>query len=187
MSSGIFAARQRAASSVHACGKYSSMSTGTCVERLATVRLTATWQLAVLPAEPVYCRCTPGECLPCLRKPVSSIIETSTLSPRAFNASSAYPTASRRTGTSSHTALEMRFSIRRCDLMIASAVRPRERSRRLVPSTHVGVEVIAQRPLRMEVGTSQGGAIDEVPGLPGLTLDLDAMWAEVDALAVEND
>jgi hypothetical protein len=30
--------------------------------------------LATFPAEPVYCRCTPTECVPCLRKPVSSTI-----------------------------------------------------------------------------------------------------------------
>lgn len=46
--------------------------------RVATVRLTATWQFAILPAEPLYCRCTPTEWVPCLRKPVSSMIHDST-------------------------------------------------------------------------------------------------------------
>lgn len=51
------------------------MSMGTCSPALATLRLTASWQLAILPALPVYCRCTPGECLPCLSIPVSSMIQ----------------------------------------------------------------------------------------------------------------
>jgi hypothetical protein len=33
---------------------------------------TPIWQLAILPAEPVYCRATPQDALPCFRKPVSS-------------------------------------------------------------------------------------------------------------------
>ena len=48
---------------------------GTWSARVARVRLTPIWQLVIFPAEPVYCRCTPTECLPCLRKPVSSIIQ----------------------------------------------------------------------------------------------------------------
>jgi hypothetical protein len=41
---------------------------------VATLKLTATWQLVILPADPVYCRWTPTECVPCLRNPVSSTI-----------------------------------------------------------------------------------------------------------------
>src|ERR1019366_5562475 len=40
---------------------------------VASDRLTATWQLSVLPKCPQYCRATPTERLPYLRKPVSSI------------------------------------------------------------------------------------------------------------------
>ena len=47
---------------------------GVCSELLATARLTPIWQLVIFPAEPVYCRCTPTECSPCLRNPVSSMI-----------------------------------------------------------------------------------------------------------------
>ena len=40
------------------------------------------------------------------------------------------------------------------------------------------------RYLRAFAGAS--GTIEQVPGLPGLAIDLDAMWAEVDALPVEE-
>ena len=46
-------------------------------ERVAVVRHVAAntpiWQLVILPAEPVYCRPTPQDTLPCLRNPVASI------------------------------------------------------------------------------------------------------------------
>ena len=31
-----------------------------------------------------------------------------------------------------------------------------------------------------------GGAIEQVPGMPGLSLDLDAMWAEIHQLPVDE-
>src|SRR6266487_4430982 len=37
-------------------------------------------QFEILPAEPVYCRATPHDALPCLRKPVSSITSTASSS-----------------------------------------------------------------------------------------------------------
>src|SRR3954452_22611017 len=37
---------------------------------------TPIWPLVILPAEPVYCRPTPQEAWPCLRKPVSSMTST---------------------------------------------------------------------------------------------------------------
>ena len=42
---------------------------------VATDRLTATWQLSVLPSCPQYWRATPTECVPCLGIPVSSAIQ----------------------------------------------------------------------------------------------------------------
>jgi len=57
---------------------YSAKSTGTCSVRVAMVKLAATWQLAILPIVPEYCRCTPTECVPCFGKPVSSMIQSVT-------------------------------------------------------------------------------------------------------------
>ncbi len=51
--SGILLSRRRR-SPVQVSGKYSAKSMGTCAERVATLRLTATWQLVILPAVPVY-------------------------------------------------------------------------------------------------------------------------------------
>jgi hypothetical protein len=49
-------------------------------------------------------------------------------------------------------AVEMRFSVRRCDLMMGAAgFVPRERRRISIPSAHVGVEVFAQGCLGVEV------------------------------------
>ena len=62
---GIFALSQRARSLVHDSGRYSCMSTGTCSVGVHSVRLTPIWQLAILPTDPVYCRCTPGDSRPC--------------------------------------------------------------------------------------------------------------------------
>ena len=41
----------------------------------ATERLKAGWQVSCLPSWPQYCRAAPTECLPCLGKPVSSMIQ----------------------------------------------------------------------------------------------------------------
>ena len=41
---------------------------------------TPIWQFVIFPAEPVYCRATPHDALPCLRKPVSSITSTASSS-----------------------------------------------------------------------------------------------------------
>ena len=46
---------------VQRSGKYRAKSIGNCSSRVATVRLTAIWQLVILPAEPVYCLWTPTE------------------------------------------------------------------------------------------------------------------------------
>jgi hypothetical protein len=47
-----------------------------CPCRDAQTAKTPIWQFVILPAEPVYCRPTPQDALPCLRKPVSSITST---------------------------------------------------------------------------------------------------------------
>jgi hypothetical protein len=85
---GIFASARRALSSVHSSGKYNSMSSGRCWLRVATVSETATWQLVILPAVPVYWRLTPTLRVPCLRNPVSSRIQASisSLSSSSVNA-----------------------------------------------------------------------------------------------------
>ncbi len=54
----------------------------------APIEQLATWQLAILPSVPEYCRCTPTECVPCLGKPVSSMSQSVT-GPRAVIAASA--------------------------------------------------------------------------------------------------
>src|SRR6185436_3917711 len=71
-SAGIRAWLRRSRSLAQLSGRYNSKSIGACCVALATSKLTPTWQFVILPAVPVYCRCTPTECLPCLRKPVSS-------------------------------------------------------------------------------------------------------------------
>jgi hypothetical protein len=58
---------------------------------------TPSWQLAVLPSVPEYCRCTPTECVPSLGKPVSST--THAVGPSAAHSTSA---SRRRTGRQSH-------------------------------------------------------------------------------------
>lgn len=58
---GIRASRRRLSSFVHDSGKYSSKSMGKCSVFVVTLRLTPIWQFAILPADPVYCRCTPTE------------------------------------------------------------------------------------------------------------------------------
>jgi len=72
---------------------------------LLTVRLTPIWQLAILPADPVYCRLTPTECLPCFKKPVSSLIQV-VIGARVLIASIAYRPAKRRTVASSQSDFE---------------------------------------------------------------------------------
>ena len=74
ISSGVLASFRRSGSSVHSVGRHNTKSMGNCSGRVATVRLTPIWQLVTLPAEPVYWRFTPTERVPCLRKPVSSMI-----------------------------------------------------------------------------------------------------------------
>jgi hypothetical protein len=58
---------------------------------------TPSWQLAVLPSVPEYCRCTPTEQLPSLGKPVSST--THAVGESATVIASA---SRRRTGRQSH-------------------------------------------------------------------------------------
>ncbi len=70
-----------------------------CSAGTGAAKLVQVWQLVILPAEPVYCRPTPHDDLPCLRKPVSSI--TSTASGSA-NVSSAYSRTTSRITSASH-------------------------------------------------------------------------------------
>lgn len=74
-------------------------------------KLTPSWRLVTSPAEPVDCRCTPTECFPCFRKPVSSRIQVSTFS-RAVIASSACRVANRRTSRSLQLELPMKCNSR---------------------------------------------------------------------------
>jgi hypothetical protein len=55
------------------------------------------WQLAVLPSVPEYCRCTPTECSPSLGKPVSSTAHAT-----GANAVAMTSASRRRTGRQSH-------------------------------------------------------------------------------------
>ena len=65
---------QRAGSSVQLSGKNSRQESGWLLPAASSARcrLTANWQLAVLPSAPQYWRCTPAECWPALGKLVSS-------------------------------------------------------------------------------------------------------------------
>lgn len=54
---------------------------------MARVRLTATWQLVIFRAEPVYCRCTPTEWRSPLEKPLSSMIHAHTDATQVISAS----------------------------------------------------------------------------------------------------
>jgi hypothetical protein len=101
VSAGMRASKRRFGESSHDRGRYSAKSIGTCSLRDATLRLTPIWQLVTLPADPVYWRCTPTECDPCLRKPVSSMIHVVTGS-RSVIAAIAWRAASRRTALSGH-------------------------------------------------------------------------------------
>src|SRR5689334_22252234 len=67
---------RRAASAHHDSGRYNQAATGHARVRSAYTQVTATWQLVTLPIVPVYWRATPTEARPCLRKPVSSKINT---------------------------------------------------------------------------------------------------------------
>src|ERR1700745_280432 len=51
-----------------------------CPWRDAYVAKPPIWQFVIFPAEPVYCRATPHDFLPCFRKPVSSITSTASSS-----------------------------------------------------------------------------------------------------------
>jgi len=51
------------------------IATGRLPRSLAIERLTATWQLSVLPSRPQYWRATPTECVPFFAYPVSSMIQ----------------------------------------------------------------------------------------------------------------
>ena len=110
VSAGTRAFCRRSAFSVHDSGRNNAKSMGRCCVRVVMLRLTATWQLAILQADPVYCRCTPTECFPCLRKPVSSMTQATTGS-RSSSAAMAYRAAARRTSWSSHDAFEMKWWI----------------------------------------------------------------------------
>src|SRR5215210_936675 len=69
---------------------------------------TPIWQFVILPAEPVYCRPTPQEALPCLRKPVSSITST------ASGAASVSTTSSRTTSRKASASQWLRPKIACC-------------------------------------------------------------------------
>ena len=66
---------RRAASLVHASGRYSTAPIGQVRPPAHSAAVTATWQLATLPSAPQYCRATPTECGPDLGKLVSSRIK----------------------------------------------------------------------------------------------------------------
>ena len=65
---------RRAASVVHASGRYSAAPIGHARWPVQSAAVTATWQFATLPSAPQYCRATPTECGPDLGKLVSSRI-----------------------------------------------------------------------------------------------------------------
>lgn len=111
-------------------GEPTSKSMGTCSVRVATLKLTPTWRLAILPAEPVYWRCTPTEQPPCLRKPVSSMIQVVTASPRALVVARAYLAATRRTAWSSQLARARKWSSLSCVCCMAPTS-PQVRGNRL--------------------------------------------------------
>jgi hypothetical protein len=93
--SGMRALARRAASVVHAFGRYNSKLSGHASCSPSNTLDTATWQLATLPSAPQYCRCTPTECVPCLGKLVSSRART----PRRVGTSSR---SRRHSGSASH-------------------------------------------------------------------------------------
>src|SRR5260370_16282806 len=77
ISSGTPALARRSSSSAQAFGRYSRYATGRLAWRLASDRVTATWQFACLPSCPQYWCDTPTECCPFLGRPVSSMIQAS--------------------------------------------------------------------------------------------------------------
>src|SRR5215203_3730793 len=72
--SGRWQAARRAAiaGSSQRSGRNSRQSSGQLACSVTALTDTPSWQLAVLPSVPEYCRCTPTEQLPSLGKPVSS-------------------------------------------------------------------------------------------------------------------
>ncbi len=76
------AAAMRTESSVQAFGRSSARSMKAWPRRDTSAANTPIWQFVILPAEPVYCRPTPQDARPCLRKPVSSITGTASSAAR---------------------------------------------------------------------------------------------------------
>jgi hypothetical protein len=112
-SSGILHSWRRTGSPAQLSGKYSSASIGACALRVATLSVTPIWQLVIFPAVPVYCRCTPTECVPCFGNPVSSTIHVVTGS-RALIASTMCRAATDRTFRSLHGESAAKWSRRWC-------------------------------------------------------------------------
>jgi hypothetical protein len=84
-------------SSSQRSGRNSRQSSGQEACSVTALTDTPSWQLAVLPSVPEYCRCTPTEQLPSLGKPVSST--THAVGESAAVIASA---SRRRTGRQSH-------------------------------------------------------------------------------------
>jgi hypothetical protein len=84
-------------SSSQRSGTNSRQSSGHEACSVTALTDTPSWQLAVLPSVPEYCRCTPTEHVPSLGKPVSST--THAVGERAAVSTSA---SRRRTGRQSH-------------------------------------------------------------------------------------
>ena len=74
----VAATSSGAASSSQLAGQNSRQSAAHEACSPARCTLTPTWQFAVLPSVPEYCRATHGDALPSLPKPVSSITSAST-------------------------------------------------------------------------------------------------------------
>ena len=70
--SGTRQAARRFVSSSQDSGRNSRQSNGQLACSATAFTDTPSWQLAVLPNVPQYCRCTPTECSPSLGNPVSS-------------------------------------------------------------------------------------------------------------------
>ena len=81
--SGMPAAVRRIASAVHVSGTYNSKVNGHVRPSAISALDTATWQLPILPSAPQYWRCTPTECTPFFKSPVSSTTSTASESANA--------------------------------------------------------------------------------------------------------
>src|SRR5260370_32960399 len=75
-SSGMPAAARLCGSLLQLWGRYNRQFSTAAPSVHTSCKLTATWQLAVFPKVPEYCRSTPTECAPCFGKPVSSMTHT---------------------------------------------------------------------------------------------------------------